>query len=134
MQSSQQALFITYHFRIPWKGLKHQIPNMAAQAIWLLTILEFPGRDWNWMPQRWNMAGTNTYHFRIPWKGLKLMILLLLQNIYHTYHFRIPWKGLKHRSERALLFYLKLTILEFPGRDWNINILWRESKWLHLPF
>ena len=69
---------ITYHFRIPWKGLKLKRRSGATRN---------PG-----LP----------YHFRIPWKGLKHLAAWIPQHIARTYHFRIPWKGLKRDRKRKI--------------------------------
>ena len=81
---------------IPWKGLKRR----ARKSAWCLpqrpTTLEFPERDWNFLPKP---AAAHAVCADNTW---------------------IPWKGLKQNGEKAadLIFFLPTT-LEFPERDWN---------------
>ena len=64
-----------------------------------LTILEFPGRDWNIQQFSYKEDSVRSaYHFRIPWKGLKQDAITDVGDVFLlSYHFRIPWKGLKHK-------------------------------------
>ena len=84
----------SYHFRIPWKGLKLCNPvNLFGTCFFL--------------PFQNSLEGIETYYS--PCK---------LTAYRYTYHFRIPWKGLKQSTTKTFIFIFSfLTILEFPGRD-----------------
>ena len=89
------VMFLSYHFRIPWKGLKlsTKLDNLYIHP--------------------------TAYHFRIPWKGLKLIhairSVFLMQNL----PFQNSLEGIETQQLQRILMAGQgsLTILEFPGRD-----------------